>query len=167
MTPEQLAQILRDNPDLLRENGGLVDGDGSGGGRRPAATCSTTPTEEQEQAAVVRWAQERAGQWAELAWLFHIPNGGARDAVTGAMLKRAGVQPGVPDLFLPCPRPRPGGGWWPGLFVEMKRADHSNNPSAEQKRWLDYLRGVGYMAVVVYGAEQAIQAIRTYLGIVE
>ncbi len=31
---------------------------------------------------------------------FHVPNGEARDAITGAKLKRMGVIPGVPDLML-------------------------------------------------------------------
>lgn len=162
MSPEDLVRILRDNPDLRRENGGLVSAPTcavqSGAPRPPA------PTEDAEQAAVIAWAQFSVGRWPELAYLFHIPNGGARDAVTGAMLKRAGVQAGVPDLCLPCPRPRSDGGQWHGLWLEMKRADHSNSPSAEQKRWLDYLRSAGYMAVVCYGCAEAIGAIETYLG---
>ena len=165
MTPDDLVRILRDNEDLRRENGRLV------GGHLPPAGAQTVsaarlpaPSEDAEQAAVIAWAQASAVQWPALAWLFHVPNGGARDAATGAMLKRAGVRAGVPDLFLPCPRPRPDGGQWHGLFVEMKRADHSNSPSAEQKRWLDYLRSAGYMAVVCYGADEAIRAIQTYLG---
>lgn len=37
---------------------------------------------------------------------FHCPNGGARSAVEGAILKSMGVRPGVPDLclLLPCGR---------------------------------------------------------------
>lgn len=166
MSPEDLVRILRDNPDLRAANGGqalaIVRGESPGDGERLAV--GGQPTEEQEQAAVIAWARANEGAYPELAWLFHVPNGGARDAVTGAMLKRAGVQPGVPDLCLPCPRPRSDGGQWHGLWLEMKRADHSNNPTPEQKRWLDYLRSAGYMAVVCYGAEAAIQAIQTYLG---
>lgn len=40
------------------------------------------------------------------AWplLFAIPDGGRRDAVTGAHLKAEGVRAGVPDMFLAVPR---------------------------------------------------------------
>lgn len=35
---------------------------------------------------------------------FHVPNGGARNAVTGAILKAMGTKPGVADLlFFPPP----------------------------------------------------------------
>jgi hypothetical protein len=34
-------------------------------------------------------------------WLFHVPNGGARSVVEGAIFKGLGVKPGVPDLVLP------------------------------------------------------------------
>ena len=47
---------------------------------------------------------------------FAIPNGGARNAITGAMLKREGVKKGVFDVFI---------GWARngkhGLFLEFKK----------------------------------------------
>lgn len=168
MKPDELKRRLRENPQLRAENAQeamayLSDGQTVVKADR-AREIGTAPSEEAEQAAVVRWAAFNEVRLPELAWLLHIPNGGARNAATGAMLKRTGVRAGVPDLLLPCPRVRAEGGSWHGLFVEMKRADHSNSPSHEQKRWLDYLRRAGYMVVVAYGAEQAIEAIKTYLG---
>ena len=52
------------------------------------------------------------------AWplLFAIPDGGRRDAVTGAHLKAEGVRAGVPDMFLAVPRQNA-----PGLFPELKK----------------------------------------------
>jgi hypothetical protein len=60
--------------------------------------------------------------------LFAIPNGGRRDAVTGARLKAEGVVAGVADLFLAVPR-----GGCGGLFVEMKAA--GGRLSAAQRAW--------------------------------
>ena len=50
------------------------------------------------------------------AWplLFAIPDGGRRDAVTGAHLKAEGVRAGGPDMFLAVPRQNA-----PGLFPEL------------------------------------------------
>lgn len=121
-------------------------------------TTLPAPSEYDEQCAVVEWAHIMSGRYPELRWLFHVPNGGLRDPVVGMMLKRAGVQSGVPDLFLPAPR------WqWHGLWIELKQADHSNETSPQQTAWLEYLRSVGYMAVVAYGAQAAIFAIENYL----
>ena len=60
-------------------------------------------TEAQHQAHVIKWSQQPhiRAQWPELALLFHIPNGGTRDAVEGKHLKQQGVKQGVPDLCLP------------------------------------------------------------------
>ena len=55
------------------------------------------------QAALFEWAKYASAKHPGLKLMFAIPNGGARDAVTGAMLKREGVKPGVPDIFLPMP----------------------------------------------------------------
>lgn len=112
--------------------------------------------EEAEQAALFEWAAYKAGQWPELAFMFHIPNGGLRNKATAARLKAAGVKPGVPDIFLPVTR-----GQHAGLFVEMKYG--SNKPSKEQQRYFDMLQREGYAVEVYYGCEQAIQAITAYL----
>jgi len=142
------------------------DQPGADKARKPSAVRLPAPTEQAEQEMVIQWARTMQRQRPELEWLHHIPNGGVRDPATAAMLQRAGVLPGVPDLCLPVPQPRPDGGDWHGLYVEMKRSDHSNAPTAQQKRWIDYLRASGYMAVVCYGAGEAIEVIERYLGAV-
>lgn len=47
--------------------------------------------------AVVQHLERRAKPG--VLW-FHVPNGGKRDARTGAMMKRMGVKPGVADILL-------------------------------------------------------------------
>lgn len=34
------------------------------------------------------------------AWAFHVPNGGGRTKVEGAILKAMGVRPGIPDICI-------------------------------------------------------------------
>ena len=112
--------------------------------------------EEAEQAALFEWAAYKAGQWPELVFMFHIPNGGLRNKATAMRLKATGVKAGVPDIFMPVTR-----GQYAGLFVEMKYG--KNKPSPEQQRYIDMLRGEGYAVAVCYGCEQAIETITAYL----
>ena len=73
-----------------------------------------TPTELGEQCALFDWAERLQGRIPALAWLFHVPNGGARAKQTrrgkggqvvtfspeAQRLKASGVKPGVPDVLL-------------------------------------------------------------------
>ena len=38
-----------------------------------------------------------------------------------------------------------------------------NKPTENQKKWIDYLNGVGYLACVCYGADEAIKLINEYI----
>jgi hypothetical protein len=93
-----------------------------------------------------------------------IPNGGFRHPATAAALKQEGVRAGVPDivLFAQC---------WNGdaserygaMFIELKRANHRNHATPEQKAWIADLNDAGYYAVVAYGCQEAIQYLECYL----
>jgi hypothetical protein len=73
------------------------------------------------QAACVRWFNL---QYPQLEGrLFAVPNGGRRDAVTGAKLKAEGVVPGVSDLIL-LKRNRHYG----ALLIEMKTSKGRLSP---------------------------------------
>lgn len=78
------------------------------------------------QMACVRWFNiahpELRGR------LFAVPNGGRRDAVTGAKLKAEGVVPGVADLILLKSNNHYG-----ALLIEMKTA--KGRQSDNQRRW--------------------------------
>lgn len=91
--------------------------------------------------------------------VFHIPNGGSRNAREAANLKRQGVRKGVPDLFIPVPS-----GGYHGLFIEMKRADGKGRVSKEQAEWIRLLQAQGYRAHACNGAANAIALIRQHLG---
>jgi hypothetical protein len=117
------------------------------------------PTESSEQIAVFEWARLMENQYPELKGLAHIPNGGARDKITGARLKREGVKPGFPDIVLLVAR-----GQYHGLAVEMKR-QQGGSLSQNQKTWLNRLNAQGYKAVACKGATETIKIITEYLNL--
>jgi hypothetical protein len=88
--------------------------------------------------------------------LFAIPNGGARNPITGAVLKAEGVRRGVPDLFLAAPV-----GGAHGLFLEFKTG--TGRVSEEQECMMAVLRCQGYACAVVRGFDQAQRTITSYL----
>ena len=113
--------------------------------------------EHAEQCALVRWAEIQARRRPEIGLLYAIPNGGRRDAVTGARLRAEGVRPGVPDLCLPWPS-----GKWHGLYIELKAP--GGRVSKEQRLWIERLTAAGYRAEVCVGWGAAARLILDYLG---
>lgn len=80
------------------------------------------PTEEQIHSAVADWLRlsPLRGDW------LHIPNGGARDARTGARLKAMGTRAGAPDLmFFGMPSCQL-------AFVELKRRGERTSDAQRQ-----------------------------------
>lgn len=72
----------------------------------------THPEDHLQTACVRWWDYAHPGiYWA----LFHVPNGGKRNAKEAARFKAMGVRPGVPDLLLILPR-----GGYSFLAVELK-----------------------------------------------
>lgn len=116
-------------------------------------------TEAQHQSALFMWAAQPSirEKWPILARMYHIPNGGARDEVEAANLKRQGVKRGVPDLCLPTPR-----GPYHGMYIELKRAD-GGKTSPDQDDWIEVLNAEGYYAEVCHGWLSAKRVIEWYL----
>ncbi|MBD5128452.1 MAG: VRR-NUC domain-containing protein [Ruminococcaceae bacterium] len=112
--------------------------------------------EDTEQIHLFDWAAMQSGKYPELMSLFHIPNGGKRDAREAARFKRMGVKPGVPDLFLPVPR-----GGFHGLFIELKAP--KGKPTDNQAKWLSVLEARGYAACICFGFDEARRDIINYL----
>ena len=89
-------------------------------------------------------------------FIFAIPNGGARDVVTGALMKAEGVVAGVPDLFLAEAH-----GKWHGLFIEMKTT--KGKLSDRQRAVIEVLRGKGYLTAVCRSFEDFRQVCTEYI----
>ena len=114
--------------------------------------------EEQMQADVFQWAEWQSKKHPELAYMFHIPNGGYRHKATAARMKRAGQKAGVPDIFLPTSR-----GGKHGLFIELKFG--KNKPTEKQENYIAFLGCQGYATAICYSFDEAINAILDYLNI--
>lgn len=125
---------------------------------RTKTIATTAKSEAREQCELIAWANQCAarGIHPELKWLFAVPNGGRRDKVEAAHLKRQGVKAGVPDLCLPVAR-----GKYHGLYIEMKVG--RNKPTDNQKTWLSGLADNGYAIAVCYGAKEAREVLEEYL----
>jgi hypothetical protein len=113
--------------------------------------------EDKEQEVVFQWAM-----WhKELRWMHSIPNGGKRDAREAARLKSQGQTNGVSDIFLPVPKSGSH-----GLYIEMKRRkqDGASRVTKDQQDFIEFVREQGYKCVVCYGADEAINNIKWYMG---
>ena len=113
------------------------------------------PPESEEQKALFDWWQH--SRHAPHLVMYHIPNGGRRDAITGARLKAEGVVAGVPDIFLAVPRQG-----FHGLYVELKRQKGGSLESS-QEDIIARLRQAGYRVEVCMGWWEAREAIENYL----
>lgn len=162
-----ITELFQRNPDLAAENPRLhpaaIDGEmlaRAAASMAPAlqSAFQRVPTEHEEQVALFQWAEAHEAQYPSLAMLAAIPNGGYRPMATAAMLREEGVKAGLPDMALFCQRGGKG-----ALFIELKRRDRSNHATDAQRDWIERLRAAGYMAVVCYGAQEAIDVITTYL----
>ena len=87
---------------------------------------------------------------------FAIPNGGSRNIIEAKNLKAQGVTPGVPDVFMALPSHG-----YSGLFIEFKSEKGRLSPA--QNTYIKKLNDNGYMAVVCYSLEQALDAMKSYL----
>jgi hypothetical protein len=116
--------------------------------------------EHDEQCLVVQYLRLQGKVRGDIGLqsVFAIPNGGSRHIVTARKLKAEGVLPGVPDLFIPCPR-----NGYHGMFVEMKST--KGKATAAQKEMMWHLQAQGYHVVVCKGHQEAIDAANQYLGI--
>lgn len=88
--------------------------------------------------------------------IFSVPNGGARNKITGAILKREGAMRGVPDLQVLYANH----GYF-GLFIEMKTT--KGVQSKEQMQFEDYCVKFGYKYVICRSKIDFVKQIRMYL----
>lgn len=93
--------------------------------------------------------------------LFAVPNGGRRDAQTGARLKEEGVLAGVADLILLKSNRHYG-----ALLIEMKTP--TGRQSTAQRTWAsDITREAEYKYILCRSIPQFQREVRAYLSDVE
>ena len=116
-------------------------------------------TEHNLQTACVRWFRYTHPELA--LCLFAVPNGGARDATTGAMLKAEGATAGVADLLLFVPSHD---GKYHALAIEMKTTEKGSVQRETQKQWQQAIEATGNRYVVVRDFDHFCAIISDYLG---
>lgn len=120
-------------------------------------------TEHGHQAALFAYfaLAENQIRWPEVKWMFAVPNGGQRSAISGARLKAEGVKPGVPDIIFPLRR-------YPfsGLVLEMKKPVmkkiKNGGVSDEQIAYIGFLISQEFKCEICYSWEEARDVIIKY-----
>lgn len=144
--------------------------------QKPAKTRQNPPTEHAEQVKVVQWWNMFARSYRlDPRLLVAIPNGSmlAGDSrmrsIQARRLKNEGVRTGYPDLLLDVCRKLTSGYY--GLRIEMKRSDWKEPKSGKAlKHWENQcelhraIQQQGYKVLVCKGHNEAINAIKDYLG---
>lgn len=88
--------------------------------------------------------------------LFAVPNGGSRNKIEAANMKRQGVKPGVSDVILLVPKKG-----FASLLLEFKT--DKGKQSDEQKEFQRQAEHCGSKYVVVRSAQRAIKVMQEYL----
>ena len=121
---------------------------------QPLDTIPIKKPEAKQQARLVAALRRK---WSTIAnkadrpIVFHVPNGGSRDAKEACNLKTQGVLAGIPDLGILCPCARI-------IWIEMKAAD--GRVSAMQAALHPHIAALGFDMIVAYSAEEALAALR-------
>ena len=106
------------------------------------------------QIACVKWFRLQYPRKANL--LNSVPNGGARSAITGAIIKAEGAVRGVADLELNIAK-----GGWHGLKIEMKTA--KGRQSIYQKNWQRLVEAQGYKYIIARSIEEFMEQVTDYM----
>ena len=107
------------------------------------------PKEDSEQETFVNWFRMNYQKWI----IFAIPNGGNRDKIEGAKLKKTGTLAGVPDLIVLMDSKM--------LFIEMKKRD--GKLSKAQKELIPKINNLGFDVIVAYGFMDAKEQFLKYI----
>lgn len=114
-------------------------------------------SEHQEQVIIFEWAKLHEGRYPELQWLFAVPNGGHRNKIVAAKLKREGVRAGISDIILLVPRRG-----FHGLCLELKRSS-VRKATKKQIEFCEFVTDQKYLWKLCSGANEAIELLEWYL----
>lgn len=114
------------------------------------------PTEHQEAVVLAEWMRLRG------IFFIHVPNEGYRSFPSGLKLKREGMTAGCPDYIILGHPTRSQGVEYdsisPPVFLELKRI--GGKLSDSQSEFLERLEREGYITLVCYGADEAINELQ-------
>ena len=120
-------------------------------------TKELCPLEETEQITLASWLD-----WNHVLYC-HVPNGGYRHPVIANRFKAQGVKAGVPDILIfDRPYPAENVTVYVGVAIELKRKDKSlGRLSDNQAQWISALRERGWLCNAFYGADAAIEYLKS------
>lgn len=121
---------------------------------QPVSTVPIKREEAREQARLVaglRYCWSKIEDLSQRPVVFHIPNGGSRDAREASNLKIQGVLAGVPDLEVVCPGGRT-------FRIEMKAK--TGTVSTAQSTLHEHFGLLGHNVLTAYSAEEALAKLR-------
>ena len=101
-----------------------------------------------EQVSFVNWFRAKYPQYT----MFHIPNGELRSPFVGAKLKRMGVLPGVPDLYVIELK----------LAIEMKTK--KGRLSNDQQRIKECFEKSGHAFITAFGFKDGVEKVIKFIG---
>lgn len=122
-----------------------------------------THREDDEQKKFFTWCRYNEAKYPCLKFI-HSSQSGMKftSARAGARAKATGMKAGVPDIFLPAKNAR-----YSGLYIELKRpkvaGSSAGRLSEAQGEFLAWANSQGYLGVVCYGADEAINILLDYL----
>lgn len=108
----------------------------------------------------VKWIRRNRGYYPQLAAGFAVPNGGKRPPKTAKTMKAEGEESGVSDYIILCPARGKS-----GLVIEFKR--QYEQPSDNQKYWLNMLAENGFHTAVCWSKRDAIELITWFYDLPE
>jgi VRR-NUC domain len=111
-----------------------------------------------QQVAIFQWLRWHEIMYPDLTMFFSVPNGGKRPPRTAIAMKQEGQKAGIPDIIGLVPM-----SGYHGLILELKSDINPARVTPEQKWWINKLNERGYLAKVVKGSDEAINAIIDYL----
>lgn len=114
--------------------------------------------ESQNQVALFDLLRLNEKRLPQLSMVRAIPNGGLRNKIIAARLKREGVRAGTPDIAIFLPR-----GTTPGAFIEMKNG--RNTLTETQTAFKTFAEAQGYKFAICYSWQAAQAFIEEYLGV--
>ena len=115
----------------------------------------TTPlSESQIQHDCLVWFRLQYPKLARM--IFTVPNGGKRDAKTGARMKYEGAVRGVADLILLIPKKG-----WASLCIEMKTP--KGTQSEHQRTWQTEAERYQNKYVICHSLQEFINEVNSYL----
>lgn len=104
----------------------------------------------EEQNAQIAVVQFLDAALAPPAFVFHVPNGGARTKAEASILKAMGVKAGVPDLFVVAPG---------NAVVAIEMKAERGRARKDQDRRMEDLRACGIPTAICRTLAEVIDAV--------